>query len=325
MRKTRLLTFVAWAALLLLPLPALAASEGSFSRTLNVSAGDVDLNVQTGSGNITVRTGNDNSVRVEGRIHARGGWSGMSGDEKVQRLEANPPIEQNGNWIRIGRIDDGELRRNVSIDYELVVPARSRLSSETGSGDQRISGLKGAVRAHTGSGNLTLADIAAETRAESGSGDLDLSNITGRMYVATGSGNIRTSRVAGAFVGSSGSGDIHLDETASGEVKATTGSGNVVVTGVNGPLDVSTGSGDVEVSGQQRGDWQLEAGSGNVRLKLAGEPSFDLDAHSSSGSIDVDFPITVQGTMRRNQIQGRVRNGGQLLKVHTGSGDIEIR
>jgi DUF4097 and DUF4098 domain-containing protein YvlB len=322
--KKNLVRLAAWAALLLLPLPALAASEGSFTRTLNVGQG-VDLNVTTGSGNVTVRTGSGNTVRIEGRIQARSDWSGMSGDEKVRRLEANPPVEQNGSFIRIGHVEDSELRRNVSIDYDITVPASARVSSDTGSGDQHISGLRAAVRAHTGSGNVTVSDVGAETRVESGSGDLDLSNITGRVYASTGSGNIKTSRIAGAFMGSSGSGDIHLDETAAGEVEAKAGSGNITVYGVNGPLTVSTGSGEIHVEGTQRGDWAIEAGSGNVRLKLAGEPSFELDAHSSSGDIDLGFPVTVQGSMRRNQVQGRVRNGGQLLRVRTGSGDIEIR
>lgn len=322
--KKQIAILAAFAALLLLPLPALAVVEGHFERTLKVT-GEPDVSVNTGSGNITVRAGSGDTVEIRARIHARSSMFGLSGEEKVQRIEQNPPIMQSGSMIRIGKLDDRELRENVSIDYDVVVPARTRLSTETGSGDQNISGLQDAVRAHTGSGNLTISNISAEVRAESGSGDLDLSNLTGRMYVSTGSGNIRTSRVAGAFVGSSGSGDIHLDEAAAGEVKLETGSGNVEARGVNGTLDVSTGSGDVSIEGQQRGDWRLSAGSGNIRIRMAGEPSFDLDAETSSGDINVDFPITMQGSLGKHRIEGRVRNGGQLLRVHTGSGDIEVR
>ena len=322
--KRQITMLAAFAALLLLPLPALAAAEGHFERTLQVT-GEPDVSVNTGSGNITVRTGGGNTVEIRARIHARSNMFGMSGEEKVRQIEQNPPILQSGSMIRIGKIEDRELRENVSIDYELTVPARTLLNAETGSGDQNISGLQDRVHARTGSGNLTISNISAELRAESGSGDLDLSNLTGRMYVSTGSGNIRTSHVAGAFTGSSGSGDIHLDQTAEGAVKLETGSGNVKAFGVNGTLDVSTGSGDVEVAGQQRGDWRLSAGSGNVRVKLAGEPSFDLEAQTSSGDIEVGMPVTVQGSIGRHRVQGRVRNGGQLLYVHTGSGDIEVR
>src|SRR5215470_8497434 len=94
-------------------LPAFASAEGSFQRDLKVT-GPVDLEVSTGSGNISVRTGSSDVVKVTGRIHANEWWGG-SAQEKVRKIEANPPIEQNGNVIRIGHIQDPELRRNISI------------------------------------------------------------------------------------------------------------------------------------------------------------------------------------------------------------------
>lgn len=327
MKQLRLTTFAILAAALLLAMPtqANASAQGSFSRSLKVGAGDVDLNVKTGSGNITVRAGSGDTVEVHARIHANSSWSGLSAEEKVQRIEANPPIVQTGNTIRIGSIEDHDLRQNVSIDYEITTPARTHLWSETGSGDQHVDGMQAGIRTQTGSGNLTLSNITGEVRGESGSGDIELTNANGRMYISTGSGNLRTSNVAGSFVGSSGSGDIRLDQTGSGDVKVETGSGNVVARGVNGPLSVSTGSGDVEVTGQQKGEWTLSAGSGNVRVHLNGEPSFDLDAHTSSGEIDVNFPVTIQGSFRKNELRGKVRNGGSLVRVRTGSGDIEFQ
>jgi hypothetical protein len=38
----------------------------------------------------------------------------------------------------------------------------------------------------------------------------------------------------------------------------------------------------------------------------------------------VNHPYTTQGTVAHNHIQGKVGNGGALLDVHTGSGDIEV-
>ena len=87
--------------------PALASPEGSFLRTLSVS-GPVNLEITTGSGNIEVRTGTSNQVQVIGRISANWSLFGESGDveERIKRIEANPPIQQSGNDIRIGHIDD---------------------------------------------------------------------------------------------------------------------------------------------------------------------------------------------------------------------------
>jgi len=59
-------------------------------------------------------------------------WRGNA-EAKIKRLEDNPPIQQSGNDIRIGHIDDPELRHNISISYEVTVPAENR-----GSGGDRI-------------------------------------------------------------------------------------------------------------------------------------------------------------------------------------------
>src|SRR5579863_809011 len=152
--------------------------KGNFDRNLQVS-GPVDLNIVSGSGNIKVHNGGDGSVHLYAVIRARGSAFGMSAREKIKRLEANPPIEQQGNTIRIGRIDDRELRRNVSIDYDLTVPSQTKLDSETGSGDQDIDGINMPVNAHTGSGNITLDSIGAGARARSGSGNITVRGVKG--------------------------------------------------------------------------------------------------------------------------------------------------
>src|SRR5215467_5921109 len=84
-------------------LPATASARGEFERTLKVS-GTVNLQVETGSGSIDVHTGNSNEVHVVGHIWANE-WFGDNAEEKVKRIESNPPIQQSGNDIRIGHID----------------------------------------------------------------------------------------------------------------------------------------------------------------------------------------------------------------------------
>jgi DUF4097 and DUF4098 domain-containing protein YvlB len=58
---------------------------------------------------------------------------------------------------------------------------------------------------------------------------------------------------------------------------------------------------------------------------LASEAGFDLDAHTSSGSISVSQPVTVQGSMGRKELRGKVHGGGVPVEVETGSGNIEIQ
>jgi len=304
---------------------ALAASEGSFHRVISVT-GAVNVDLVTGSGNVNVRTGSSNQVQITGHIRA-GGWlsDGGGADEKVRKLEANPPIQQSGNDIRIGHIDDPELRHNVSISYDVVVPENTELHSHTGSGDQQIEGLHGTVEVGSGSGRLSISDIGDAVRAEAGSGDMEIHDVKGNLKAKTGSGTIRATQIGGGFEGETGSGNITLEQTSAGSVRAHTGSGDLELHLQRGSLDAQTGSGTINVAGDPTGAWTLHTGSGDVHLKLTAAASFDLDARTSSGELSVDQPITVQGTIGKKEIRGKVRGGGVPVNVETGSGDIRVQ
>jgi hypothetical protein len=137
--------------------PAFAASEGHFDRTLTVT-GAVDLDVQTGSGEISVRAGDSTKVEIHAKIHGSG-WGDV--EQRIHEIENNPPIEQSGNTIRIGHIENHEWKRNISISYELIVPAQTKLRSESGSGDQKVEGVNGPAEMNSGSGGLHVKNIGA--------------------------------------------------------------------------------------------------------------------------------------------------------------------
>ena len=316
-------------AALTLILPAFAGAQtvqGSFERTLTVS-GPVDLDVTTGSGDITVRTGPAGSVRVTGRIRASQSWlgTGPSAAEKVKAIEAKPPIEQTGNAIRIGRIEDRELQQNVSISYEITAPAQCALRSHTGSGDQTIGDISGPIEIGSGSGNIALGAIGGRVDASTGSGDITAGAVRGPLSAKSGSGNVRAGGVSGELVVSTASGDIEVSQAAAGSVRASAASGNVRLTGIQGSLRASSSSGDISVQGTPTGEWQLSSASGNVSVALPPSAGFDLDAQTSSGSIESKHPVTVTGKIERRTLAGKVRNGGPLIKLHTASGDIRIQ
>lgn len=305
-------------------LPAGAAVTGHFERTLKVT-GPVDLDITSGSGNITVRTGANDTVQVSAKIHANNSWLfGGSAEDRIHRIEQNPPVEQQGNTIHIGRFDDRELQRNISIDYDVTVPAQTRLNSHTGSGDQSISGIQQPLTAKTGSGNITLNNLGADARVSSGSGDIKINSVKGALNAEAGSGNIRAQGIAGAMSAHTGSGDVELEQVSAGDVRVSTGSGNVKLRGVKGGLNADTGSGEIHAEGEPTHDWRLGAGSGNITLRVPSQASFNIDARTSSGTLKVNHPVTMQGTLTKNHVVGKVGSGGVLLDIHTGSGDIYV-
>jgi hypothetical protein len=280
------------------------AVEGHFARTLQVS-GAVELDVRTGSGTIDVRTGDSSTVRITGTIRSTDGWfDGAGAEKKVHYLEANPPIEQHGNIINIGRIEDEDLQRNISISYEIVAPVETRLRSNSGSGEQNVSGLRGPVEASSGSGSLKFTNIGDMVRASTGSGHISLQGVKGAVRASTGSGEVAATDVAGGLHASTGSGGVTLRQTAPGDVEVSTGSGTLQLEGVHGGVRAQTASGNILVEGEGQGSWRLSTASGSVTVRLPGQQGFTLHAHTVSGTVHTVREMVVQGTLGEHELEG---------------------
>lgn len=288
-----------------LPATSHASVVGTFDRTLTVS-GAVDLEVLTHSGDITVRSGPGGTVTIHAEIHVGSSWITGSHEAEVHELEQNPPIRQNGNNIRIESTDFN----NISIDYRITVPAETALRTHTGSGDQNVEGLKGRIE------------------LESGSGDLRVARLTGEMRFRTGSGNVQAEELSGSIFSRAGSGDLDFEETGKGDADVETGSGNIHLKGLSGGLRASAGSGDITIAGTPKESWRVHTGSGNVRLRVPSDAAFDVDLSTSSGDATIEHPVatTIQGKVQEGHktVAGKVRGGGPLLSVHTGSGDVVV-
>jgi len=261
-------------ALFLLPALILLAgcnlgpwSEGSFHRDLQVS-GKVDLQLESGAGRITVHSGDVQRVSIDAHIRARGAW-GRSAEAKVRQLKNNPPIEQHGNSIRIGHIEDHNLRQNVRIDYDLVVPPQTHLTTITGAGNQRIEGIQLPVTARSGAGNITV-------------------------------------------------------EQCTGDAQLETGAGSVDVRDMEGALSVESGAGSVTVRGIPKHNWRVRVGAGSIHLKVPRASSFDLDAASGFGNVNIASGLKVDGSVSSRHVQGKVGNGGPTVGLNSGAGTISI-
>lgn len=306
LRPILVASFTILLVVLFASIPGLANTpQGTFDKTLQVS-GPVDLEVLTHSGDITIRTGSSGSVMIHGKIYVGDRWFTGKREGDVQAIEQNPPIRQDGNNVHIDYVN----YHDISVDYEITVPADTTIRSRSGSGDQIIEGTHGNV------------DI------ETGSGDVKLSNLTGEIRLHTGSGNIRAQEISGPVRGGAGSGDIEIEENGQGDIDLHTGSGNITARGIQGAFHGEAGSGDITAEGTQTGAWEIHTGSGNVHVRLPGNAAFDADMSTSSGEIEVNSPIemTVQGRVNEihKQIRGKVHGGGPLLSVRTGSGDVHI-
>lgn len=263
----------------------LSASSGatlaSFDRTFSLS-GKADLHIANGAGNIRLTRGAANQVHVRAIIR-----SNSSDDaEEVRELAANPPIQQEGNTIRIGG-RHGQGPNHIVIDYEIEAPADAALEATAGSGNIADTGVGQAAKLMSGSGNIT----------------------------ATG--------IQDGFAAMTGSGNISIENTGKGDAKVQTGSGNVDVKGVNGALKAETGSGNIKAQGTPVTRWKLETGSGNVEF-WPGSAPLTLDASTGSGTIKSDRPMAMPTGSDRHHVHSSLNGGGPEVRLETGSGDIHI-
>lgn len=245
--------------------------DGSFDRTLQVD-GPVDLDVLSRSGHIRVNVGPAGTVHVSGQIRAYGSlwWShAYTASEQAQMLQATPPIDQSGNRIHIGYISDDALASNVTISYDVTVPASTRLHTTTRSGDQIIDAIEGPVTASSRSGRIHVQGVPGDLDIDTRSGDVELLDQRSNARVVSRSGRVvlegQPSRTW-AVQTRSGDVEVALPKDGGAEIDVDSRSGSVdssrpiemrnnrsrnhtqgLVGRGNGRLEVTTRSGSVRI------------------------------------------------------------------------------
>jgi hypothetical protein len=278
-------TFVLFACTAALALAAADQVTGQFERTLRVS-GPVELDVMTDSGGIHVRQGGSGAVSVTAILKSQRHTDWAAAERRIRALEANPPIEQSGNVIRIGRVRDPDLLRGISMRLEIVTPEATRLKATADSGGVHVAGIHGPIECQTDSGGIEATNIGADVRASVDSGGIRLSDIRGSVTATADSGGIQAFNVAGAVEAQTDSGGIRVSQTVAAPIR-------------------------------------VRADSGGANIKLAPNGGYDVDAGSDSGRVAVP-EMTVRGTFSKRHVQGKVRGGGPLVDVKVDSGQVVI-
>jgi hypothetical protein len=246
--------------------------DGAFDRTLRAD-GPIDLNVLSRSGHIHVKVGPAGSVRVVGQIRAYGSLTLLrhySAAEQVNRLETTPPIEQSGNTIRVGYISDEALASNVTISYEVTVPADTRLHASSRSGDQTIEAIQGPVTASSRSGRIRVGGVPSDLNIETRSGDVELRDQRSNVRVVSRSGRVTLEgQPSKRWAVQTRSGDVYvtLPQDGGAEIDLDSRSGSV---DSSRPIEMRSGNSRNRTQGVVgRGGGRLEVTtrSGSVRIR----------------------------------------------------------
>lgn len=129
-----------------------------------------------------------------------------------------------------------------------------------------------------------------------------------RFEAATVNGDVRADGLPGDAELATVNGDV--DVTAAGTARGTT---------VNGSISARLGRGD------WKGNLKFTTVNGGITVTLPGGTGTEVEASTVNGSVESDFPITVQGRMNPRSLRGRIGAGGRMLDLTTVNGSIRIR
>jgi DUF4097 and DUF4098 domain-containing protein YvlB len=249
------------------------------------------VEIRLHSGEIIVTGWPRNDVRVRG-----------TSERGQLRLEASPSHIEIGAHSLRGRLGDTRV--------EVSVPEGTRLAISGNSTDISVRGVKGEVEVATMSGDLVIDHASSRVDFESVSGDVQISRVQGDLRGEAMSGEIDVSDVAGQVEVETVSGDLTLRNVRSRYVRAESVSGSVEF---NGPTEAG-------------GRYDFASHSGDVRLLLPSPLGAMISVETFSGTIDSDFPITLQpGQRHGKQFEFQVGNGGARIDASSFSGGIYIQ
>jgi len=265
---------------------AAPARADEWSKSYTVS-GRATLHVSTDDGNVTIVSADQNT------IDARVITSGYKIGPHDVRIEES----QNGNQVTLNVKTPHtgwslfQFNGHKSVQVELRVPRELDIEAHTGDGNVSTQGMSGQIHIDTGDGNVTADGLKGDIRFHTGDGNIQASNLDG-------------------------------------SVSADTGDGNLVLKGRFDSLNLKSGDGNVEVQagpGSKTGSgWTMQSGDGQITLRVPGDFHADLDAHTGDGNITLDMPVSVEGSLSRSSIRGKMNGGGGLVKINTGDGSIHV-
>ncbi|MCP4151362.1 MAG: DUF4097 domain-containing protein [bacterium] len=283
--------------------PLTAAIEKNISKSFDVAAGG-ELIMDVDKASIKINTTGGNTVKVNVMLKAR-----TSDEAKAQEMFDGYKMDFNksGKNLRIESDDKGKSRK-LNVRMTLDIPSKYNLDLKTSGGSINVSELEGKIKANTSGGSLTFDSVIGTINGKTSGGSIKLQDCSGDVDVFTSGGSIRIGSVKG-------------------EVIAKTSGGSIKVEEVMGTINGSTSGGSVSVaiSKQPKGDCSLKTSGGSISVRLAEDLKLNLDAKTSAGSIRIDFPITVQGKLKKSKLKTELNGGGPELYLRSSGGGISIK
>ncbi len=297
----------------------------------------------------------------DGRIHIAEhkqvyAHSDPDADSKAQQLSPAVAREGAAVSINIAALD------GASADLVLTVPAAAAIRVNANRGDIHVASIKAPVAVTANHGEIELSAItgAASAHINNGGSSISAHSMGSGISIEGHASDVRLSEIAGAvsitgeFFGTTHlehiSGSVHLHTSRTdlqiarldGEVESvpnedlmvdqavgpfalTTSNRNISLDRIAGDVAVTDRNGTIELTAAPPlGAITLQDRNGSVKLVLPEHAGFSVQANTSNGNIDTNFPLSIQGSENHKSVNGTVGAGGPLLRITTTNSDISI-
>jgi DUF4097 and DUF4098 domain-containing protein YvlB len=299
---------------LLCGLSAGAVTEDRLEKTFAVGPGG-KLVVSANVGSIELTTSERKEVHVEvlRKAEARGLFGGNKEREEAE-LKANTiAFSQDGQTVTVlaerdKESDSNRNRVNLNVRYIVSVPKQFAADLKTSGGSIKAAGLNGELKAKTSGGSLKFAEITGPIDGKTSGGGIEVSKSTGPSSLKTSGGSIKV-----------------FDHK--GDVNARTSGGSITVERVEGSVQANTSGGSVNalLTKAPTSDMRLETSGGGITVGLPESTAMELDARTSGGSVQSDIPLTAVEHKSRNELRGKLNEGGAKLQLRTSGGSIHVK
>ena len=228
--------------------PALA-QRFPFERSFDVT-GPSALDVSTIRGKIEVTVGEPGRIVVVGTATVRVDWNvPANAADLARRVADNPPIQREGQTLRLRSPSDAAEQRAVTVSYQVRVPPETDVTSTSESGATTVRGVARAVVIRTQSGAIDVMQLGGTAVVTTGSGSVTVDGVAGSLTVTTSSSGITARSVAGNLRVRTTSGAVDVALSGEGDADIETGSSAIRLSGIRGGVIAATESGHVSLQG----------------------------------------------------------------------------
>lgn len=302
------------------------------------------LEITSAGGKITVKGTSNPEITVDVFVSGNNYTQPLSTSEINRRMENYTlEIRQLGSEIICAakRVKDLQnWKEGLNFVFEVKTPYRVNTRLKTSAGAIFVQDLEGKTDIQSSGGSLTLRGIKGQTRGITSGGaiyaeglrdQIDLStsggsiqatHISGQTKLQTSGGSINLSDIQGDLVAITAGGSIRAKET-NGQIDLKTSGGAIILDDIQGAVKAQTSAGSITADLVKiNGPVHLATSAGGVTVTLPKQTGMDLDV--SGMKIQANLEGDFEGKKANNHLIGKVRGGGQPVKISTAAGSVRL-